>query len=199
MIGRLEGMVAGKNNRAITLDVHGVGYLVALTADTLTKIKLNQPLALHTHLAVREDALDLFGFETAVELNYFQLLLTVPGIGPKSALAILSLAAPDILQKAITAEDTVYLTRVSGIGRKSAEKIILALKDKLLPAGGQTEGATKESLEAEAEALEALKSLGYTLAEARTAIRKVTAASPAAETGGVNELVKSALRFLSQR
>ncbi|MEK7209048.1 MAG: Holliday junction branch migration protein RuvA [Patescibacteria group bacterium] len=199
MIGRLQGMVAGKNNRTITLDVHGVGYLVALTTDALIKIKLNQPLTLHTHLAVREDALDLFGFETAVELNYFQLLLTVPGIGPKSALAILSLAAPEVLQKAITAEDTAYLTRVSGIGKKSAEKIVLALKDKLMPATGQTDtgNLNKENLDNEAEAIEALKSLGYTLAEARTATRKAAADSAATVGHGVNNLIKAALRILS--
>ena len=199
MIGRLQGMVAGKNNRTITLDVHGVGYLVALTTDALIKIKLNQPLTLHTHLAVREDALDLFGFETAVELNYFQLLLTVPGIGPKSALAILSLAAPEVLQKAITAEDTAYLTRVSGIGKKSAEKIVLALKDKLMPATGQTDtdNLNKENLDNEAEAIEALKSLGYTLAEARTATRKAAADSAAAVGHGVNNLIKAALRLLA--
>lgn len=183
-------MVA-KSSRAATLEVAGVGYLVFMTTDALTKIKLGQPLTLNTHLAVREDALDLFGFEMQSELSYFQLLLTVPGIGPKSALAILSLAAPEILHKAITAEDTSYLTRVSGIGRKSAEKIVVTLKDKLIPRVAGANEVSEVNLEAEAEALEALKALGYTVSEARGALKKVLV------TGATSDLVKAALKTLS--
>jgi len=196
MISQLRGEVIAKNERTVTLNVGGVGLRVYVIAGTLTKVKLNTPLTLHTHLAVREDALDLFGFITPLELNYFQLLLTVPGIGPKSALAVLALASPEVLRKAITAEDTVYLTRISGIGRKSAEKIVLALKDKLVPATGESTPTETGHLETEAEALEALKSLGYTGAEAREAFKKI-----AAEKRGVgtSELVKLALQTFNDQ
>ncbi|MBI2098010.1 MAG: Holliday junction branch migration protein RuvA [Candidatus Vogelbacteria bacterium] len=190
MIAQLKGQVVGKNERAITVDVGGVGYRVYSTAEILTKIKLGQALTLHTHLAVREDALELFGFTTKLELDYFHLLLTVPGIGPKSALAVLSLAAPEILQKAIRAQDTDYLTRVSGLGRKSAEKIVLTLKDKLAPGDGENKDSI--GLRAEAEALEALEALGYSAVEARAALKQ----TGESETGAK---IKAALKTLAGR
>lgn len=191
MIAQLQGTVAGKNNRAIVLDVHGVGYRVNVPTDTLTEIKTGQAITLYTHLAVREDALELFGFATQLELDYFHLLVTVPGIGPKSALAVLSLAAPAVLRKAITAEDTGYLTRVSGIGRKNAEKIVLTLKDKLTPTT-PSGGETSTDLAIEADALEALKSLGYSAAEARDALKK-------AGGGDTSARIKAALQALAGR
>lgn len=196
MISRLRGEIIGKSNRAVTLEVSGVGFHVYVTAETLTKIKLHEPLTLHTYLAVRESALDLFGFVTPFELNYFQLLLTVPGIGPKSALAILTLASPEVLQKSITAEDTSYLTRVSGIGRKSAEKIVLALKDKIAPAVAENAPIEMGQLTAEAEAREALKSLGYTGAETREAFKKIAAEK---RSGNTSELVKLALQTFNDK
>lgn len=194
MIAQLQGTVRAKNNRSIVLDVRGVGYRVFMTADGLTRVKLNASLTLHTHLAVRDDALDLFGFETEDEFNYFALLLTVPGIGPKSALAVLSLASPETLRKAITAEDTAYLTRVSGIGKKNAEKIVLTLKDKVAPVAPR-DGVTNADLAAEADALEALKALGYSAAEARGALKK--AGRPNGKAGGdTNAKIKAALKTL---
>lgn len=198
MIGQLRGEAVGKDERALTIDVGGVGYRVYLTTDTLAKIKIGQSLTLRTHLAVRENALDLYGFETAEALEYFELLITVPGIGPRSALAILSLASPEILRRAVSAEDTAYLTRVSGIGKKSAEKIVLTLKDKLAPgqAGVRPDGP---DLAAETEALEALKALGYSTAEGRGALKKAVSRGndAGAETANVGELVKAALKNLS--
>ncbi|MBI4136378.1 MAG: Holliday junction branch migration protein RuvA [Candidatus Vogelbacteria bacterium] len=191
MIAQLQGTVRAKSSRSIILDVHGVGYRVFMTAEALIHIKLNAPLTLHTYLAVRDDALDLFGFETVDEFDYFTLLLTVPGIGPKSALAILSLAAPEVLRKAITAEDTSYLTRVSGIGQKNAEKIILTLKDKLTTTEPDT-GEVNAGLAAEADALEALKSLGYSAVEAREALKKAGA-------GDTSARIKAALKALGNR
>lgn len=196
MISQLRGTVVAKDERAVTFEVGGVGFHVYATTDTLTKLKLNQPLTLHTYLAVREDALDLFGFMSPIELNYFKLLLTVPGIGPKSALAVLALAAPEVLRKAIVNEDTSYLTRVSGIGRKSAEKIVLALKDKLAPMVGEAADAATGNFEAAAEALEALKSLGYTAAEARDALKKITTEK---RNVGTSDLIKSALKTLNDQ
>lgn len=191
MIAQLQGTVTGKNNRSIVLDVHGVGCRVNVPTDTLTEIKTGQAITLYTHLAVREDALELFGFATKLELDYFHLLVTVPGIGPKSALTVLSLATPEVLRKAITAEDTGYLTRVSGIGRKNAEKIVLTLKDKLTPTT-PSGGETSTDLAIEADALEALKSLGYSAAEARDALKKVGG-------GDTSARIKTALQALGGR
>src|SRR3989344_1509791 len=188
MIAELAGEVKRKDGRGIVLDVHGVGYLVRVVKEHGDKLKLGEEASLLTYLAVRENALDLYGFETAEGLNYFELLITVPGIGPKSALAVLSLAAPDVLRRAIVADDTTYLTRVSGIGRKSAEKIIVTLKDKL----GRREGET-DLLTDEVEALEALQALGYTLAQAREALKHVP--ETAHDTG---EKVRAALKHLGQ-
>jgi len=169
MISQLRGEVVRKDERTLTLDVGGVGYRVQPTTTTLKKVRVGQQLTLLTHLAVREDALELFGFEGEEELEYFNLLLSVPGIGPKSALATLSLAPPEVLRRAITSGDHNYLTRVAGVGKKSAEKIVLTLKDKIV-AGSSDEGI---NLAADAETLDALKALGYTLSEAREAVKRV--------------------------
>ncbi|MEK7552880.1 MAG: Holliday junction branch migration protein RuvA [Patescibacteria group bacterium] len=191
MISQLRGEIVSKGERAMVLDVNGVGYRLQMTAESLGRLKIGQTIRLQTYLAVREDALELFGFETSTEASWFTLLLTVPGIGPKSALAILSLASPEILHQAIATEDTSYLTRVSGIGKKSAEKIILTLKDKLGDSGlGDSGSETNQTkLASEVEALEALKALGYSAAEARDALKKTTA-------GGTSERIKAALKTL---
>ena len=187
MIAQLTGEVARKDGRGIVLDVHGVGYRVHIVKEHSEKLAVGAKISLLTYLAVRENALDLYGFENAETLDYFELLITVPGIGPKSALAVLSLAGPEVLRRAILADDTTYLTRVSGIGRKSAEKIIVTLKDKL----GRLATGESGLLSDEVEAMEALQSLGYTLAEARHALKQIPAT--ASDTG---EKVKAALKLL---
>ena len=187
MIAQLTGEVARKDGRGIVLDVHGVGYYIHLVKDYEQKLGLGVKISILTYLAVRENALNLYGFQNTETLDYFELLLTVPGIGPKSALAILSLAAPDVLRRAILADDTTYLTRISGIGRKNAEKIIVTLKDKL----GQLETGESSLLADEVETLETLQALGYTLAEARKALKHIP--STAKDTG---EKVKAALKIL---
>ena len=187
MIASLTGQVIQKGSRGIVLDVHGVGYLLRVVREHGETLKSGETVTVLTHLAVRENALDLYGFENSESLEYFELLITVPGIGPKSALAILSLAPPNILRRAILADDTTYLTRVSGIGRKSAEKIIVSLKDKL----GRLEAGESGLLADEVETLEALQALGYTLAEARGALKSLPA--EATDTG---QKVKAALKIL---
>ena len=150
--------------------------------------KLGSPITLWTHLAVRENSHDLFGFKEHEELLTFELLITISGIGPKTALGILNVASPATLRQAVASSDITYLTRVSGIGKKNAEKIVLELKNKL---------KTKEddmSLDArsEGDALEALVSLGYSERDAREALKKVPK-----EVSGASERVKQALRALA--
>ncbi len=189
MIGQLTGIVARRDQKSVILDVSGVGYKLWVSLETLKGIKADDKLTLQTYLAVRENALDLYGFANARELQFFELLLSVSGIGPKSALAILSLAPPEVLEKAIVSGDSAYLTKVSGVGKKSAEKIVLELKDKL----GALEGYGNGELQTEAEAVEALQALGYSLAEARQALKNLPA--DITDTG---ERVKHALKYLGK-
>ncbi len=170
MIGRVEGEIAAARPGFVIISAGGVGYKIAATRETLTKLKEGAHAALWTHLAVREDILDLYGFGTEEELHFFQLLLTVSGIGPKSALAILDIAHVETLRSAISGGNASYLTKVSGIGRKTAEKIVLELRDKV---GASAEGSER-ALSGDEEALEALRALGYSHGEARDALRKVS-------------------------
>jgi Holliday junction DNA helicase RuvA len=142
-----------------------------------------------TYLAVRENALDLYGFQSHEELDFFELLISVSGIGPKSALGILSLASLSNLRKAISTGDTGHLTKVSGIGKKMAEKIVVELKDKIDKIG-QTHDEGN-ILSNDMDAMEALKSLGYNERDVREALKKV------ADVADVGEKVKKALKFLS--
>ncbi|QQG37998.1 MAG: Holliday junction branch migration protein RuvA [Candidatus Kaiserbacteria bacterium] len=190
MIGRLEGEVSALRPGFCILSVGGVGYRVAGTREALASLKVGERAAFWTYLAVREDALDLYGFKTENEQHFFEMLLSVPGIGPKSALAILDLALVETLRSAIASGNASYLTKVSGIGKKTAEKIVVELRDKV---GASAEGVER-SLSGDEEALEAMRALGYSHAEAREALRKV----PTEVVGGSARL-REALRILGSR
>src|SRR3989338_3066984 len=169
MISSLSGTVRNKNLNAIVVDVSGVGYKVLVTTETALRAVPNSPIFLWTHLVVRETSLELFGFLDTETMDTFELLITISGIGPKSALSILNVATPAMLRQAVASEDTTYLTRVSGIGKKNAEKIVLELRNKLK--------VTKEDqdldMRSEGDALEALVSLGYNERDAREALKRV--------------------------
>jgi Holliday junction DNA helicase RuvA len=188
MIGQITGKTTYKGERYTIITAGGVGYKLFVTPETLKTLDANAEHLFWTYLAVRENALDLYGFLEKRELEFFELLLSVSGIGPKSAQAIISIAPPDILTKAIAGGDSSYLTKVSGIGKKSAEKIIIELRDKIgsLDVDGN-------SLKGESDAIEALQSLGYTLREAREALQRVDAS--VTDTGAK---VKAALKFLGR-
>jgi len=189
MIGSLSGTVRNKTQNSLLVDVGGVGYKVAVLTDTSLELSLSSPVFLWTYLAVRETALDLFGFLDKETLDTFELLITISGIGPKTALGILNVASPSMLRQAVSSADTSYLTRVSGIGKKNAEKIVLELKDKLKMAIGEGKLDTRS----EGDALEALVSLGYSERDAREALKHVPK-----EIKGASERVKSALKQLSR-
>ena len=190
MIACLSGTVRHKDLHYLVIDISGVGYKVLVTTETALDVAPSSPIFLWTHLVVRETSLELFGFLDKETLDVFELLITIPGIGPKSALSILNVATPSTLRQAVASEDTTYLTRVSGIGKKNAEKIVLELKDKLK--------ITKEDrgldMRSEGDALEALVSLGYNERDAREALKRVPK-----ETEGASERVKAALKLLSTR
>jgi len=188
MIASLSGTVRYKDQNAVVVDVGGVGYRVAVTLDVAAEASLSQPIFLWTHLAVRETALDLFGFPEKEGLEMFHLLTTISGIGPKTALGILNVASPATLTQAIGTGDTSYLTRVSGIGKKNAEKIVLELKDKI----AFIDADMSMNSRGEGDALEALVSLGYNERDSRDALKKVPK-----ETKDAGDRVKAALKVLS--
>ncbi|MFZ2523493.1 MAG: Holliday junction branch migration protein RuvA [Minisyncoccia bacterium] len=186
MIGRLKGEIVETDIKHVILDVSGVGYKIYTNAPTL-QIKLGMEAEFWTYLAVRENALDLYGFQSKDELHFFELLITVSGIGPKSALGILSVSSLNSLRQAITSGDVSILTKVSGIGKKNAEKIVIELRDKL----EKDEFDTSPSASMDVDALEALKALGYSEREAREALKKVV------ESRDTSDKVKKALKILS--
>ena len=190
MIGTLSGTVRHKGLNALVVDVSGVGYKVLVTTETALEVTPSSPIFLWTHLVVRETSLELFGFLDKEALDTFELLITISGIGPKSALSILNVATPSMLRQAVASEDTTYLTRVSGIGKKNAEKIVLELKDKLKT----TREDKGTDMRSEGDALEALVSLGYSERDARDALKKVLK-----DIVGASERVKAALKLLSTR
>lgn len=189
MIGAISGSVLHKKLNSLVVDVAGVGYEVFVTTDTALETSVGKPVRLWTHLAVRENALDLFGFQDRESIEMFELLITISGIGPKTALGILNVASPKTLRQAVGSEDTSYLTRVSGIGKKNAEKIVLELKGKLVMGKEDRTGDMK----AEGDALEALVSLGYSERDARNALKQVSK-----EVENASERVKAALKILAK-
>jgi holliday junction DNA helicase RuvA len=189
MIAHIEGTIIYTTDKFVIVDVHGVGYKVYVTTDTCASCTIGDTVALWTYTAVRENALDLYGFLTIEEMSFFELLLDVSGIGPKSALGILAVAPITTLQKAIATGDTSYLNKVSGIGRKTAEKIVIELRDKLR-AFKDADG-TPSTLRAESDAIEALKALGYSHNEARDAMKHVPRAIES-----TNDRIKEALKIL---
>jgi Holliday junction DNA helicase RuvA len=188
MIGSIRGKIILKTDKYLIVETGGIGYKVSVSPDTLSKAsKSGEEIFLFIHTHVREDAFDLYGFLNQEELEFFEMLINVSGIGPKGALSILGITSIETLRKAISIGDTSYLTKISGIGRKTAEKIVIELRDKI---GKELEGS---SLQVELDALEALKSLGYSAVEAREALKKV---SPNTDT---NNKIREALKILSSK
>ncbi len=189
MIGHLRGIVTKSAAGFVILSCGGVGYKVAATRATLSPLREGTEASLWTHLAVREDILDLYGFADEEEQHFFEMLLSVSGIGPKSALAILDIASVETLRSAISTGRSEYLTKVSGIGKKTAEKIVLELRDKV----GTGSAYETASLKGDEEALEAMKALGYSGAEARDALRQVP---PEIESS--SERLREALKIMGR-
>ncbi len=190
MIASLQGTVRHKDLNSVVVDVQGVGYRVIIPTEVALEALPSQPIFLWTHLAVRETSLELFGFPEWEMLETFELLITIPGIGPKTALGILNVASPATLRQAVASGETSYLTRVSGIGKKNAEKIVLELKNKLVMKEGEMPHADARS---EGDAMEALISLGYSERDTREALKKVPKG-----VKNVSDRVKQALRVLSE-
>ncbi|MCJ7725759.1 MAG: Holliday junction branch migration protein RuvA [Acidimicrobiia bacterium] len=186
MIERLRGTLAAKRADSVLIDVGGIGYRVGMTPRSISELPgTGQEIVVHTHQHVREDQLALFGFGTSDERDIFGVLLTASGVGPKVALAILATLPPTNLQHALLAEDADALTAVPGIGKKTAQKLILDLRSRLdLPDADLSPSSPI------GEVREALEGLGYQSSEVREALR-------GAEDGaGVEEMLRAALKRL---
>lgn len=174
----------------VTVLTNGIGYLVG-TNTKGTMFRVGDSVTLHTHLAVRETALDLYGFSTLSELDIFELLMEVPKIGPKSALQVMNQASPTLLLEAIGKKDAAYLHKLSGIGKKTCENIVQFLHDKVEGMAFADDIGTSTGLtEAQTDAIDALVSLGYDLTSARAAVKDLVG-----ETA--NDLIKQALKQMT--
>lgn len=187
MIRSIEGTLSRYESDAAIVVVGGIGYAIRVTEDTVRRTKIGEPVFFFTHFAVREQSHDLYGFLSEHERTLFELLLHVSGIGPKSALNILSVASIDSIKNAVRDQNPSYLSKTSGLGKKTAEKIVHELKEKMVFLGEAT-----GVVHGDEDALEALTSMGYTLPEARDALKLV----PIHVTGGPERL-KEALKRLA--
>lgn len=182
MIAHVIGKVAEKFNGSVIVDVHGVGYEVNVAAGDYDDALLDSEVKFYTHHHIREQAQELFGFSTLAAKKLFELLITVQGVGPKAALAILGLGTAEHVRNAIANSDNVWLAGASGVGKKTAERIVVDLHDKVGLAVYYKQGAPIQiELDTNDEALEALMALGYTLADASKALEGVDSKLPTAQ------------------
>lgn len=193
MIASLSGTIQKIGKDHLILKVGGVGIRVFVPRTVLENVGgVGRSLSLHTHLLVREDALTLFGFETEDDLTLFEVLLGISGIGPKVALSILSTLSPELLKSAILREETVVLQRVPGIGKKTAERLMFQLREKL--------DLTAESAgiplvtDMDADVIELLTSLGFSIVEAQSALQRIPR-----EIKEIDARLQAALQYLDQR
>ena len=196
MIYSLTGKVIALDQNGLAVQCGGIAFFCFSTMNTLKNVALNKETTVYTYLNVREDAMELYGFATPNELDAFRQLITVSGVGPKAAIAILSVLTPDKLALSIASGDAKSITKAQGVGAKIAQRIILELKNKftadLTDEQSEILGAVQVTAQAEnsGEAIEALVQLGYSRSEAAMALRKLDNTLP------VEELIRQALKSL---
>lgn len=189
MIATLRGEVTQIEDTAVILEVGGVGLRVFVPATLRTRLKAGEAAFLYTHLVVREDALTLYGFESQADRELFTILLGVDGVGPKVALSVLSTMTLDAVQRAVFADEAELLSRVPGVGKKTAQKMALHLKDKLKPTDALARVAAMS--DKDSEVLAALTALGYSVVEAQAAIQSIAKDAP----DDVEERLRLALQY----
>lgn len=202
MYAYIKGTVAAIDGGSVVLDNHGIGYLIYVPGTVLDDLSVGDEVKIYTYFSVREDAMQLYGFLSQDDLDLFRLLITVSGIGPKGAVGILSAMSADDLRFAVLSDDAAAISKAPGIGKKTAQKVILELKDKLnleealekqqdhIEKASATKGANGS---AQSDAVMALEALGYSGTEAMKAVRNAAEENPDAK---VENLIKAALRFL---
>lgn len=175
MIAHVSGVVAEKFGSSVIVDVHGVGYEVAVAAGDYERALLNETVKFHTYHHIREQSQELFGFTSLAAKKLFEMLITVQGVGPKAALAILSLGDSELVRNAIANGDSAFITKASGVGKRIAERVVVDLTDKVglaLRSDVSPTGLSHAIAHAD-EALEALMALGYTLNDATRALENI--------------------------
>lgn len=182
MIAHVNGKIVEKFAGSLIIDVNGVGYEVAVPLGDFEATQLDSSQKFYTYHHVREQAEELFGFSTLAAKKLFELLITVQGVGPKAALAILSLGDSEQVRSAIANSDSAYVARASGVGKKTADRVVVDLVDKVgLPTHYTSTEGVQTELNTSDEALEALMALGYTLADASKALEGVDPKLPTAQ------------------
>lgn len=176
MIAHISGVVAEKFNSSVIVDVHGVGYEVAVALGDYERALLNEPVKFYTYHHIREQSQELFGFTSLAAKKLFEMLITVQGVGPKAGLAILSLGESEVVRNAIANGDVAFITKASGVGKRIAERVIVDLTDKvgLAIQTNVTMAGTSQPVTHTDEALEALMALGYNLNDATRALEGVS-------------------------
>lgn len=194
MISFLRGKLINKGKNYLILEVADIGYQVFVSPVMYAELSIGDRLEIYTHHNIREDAETLYGFKNLEELEMFELLLSISGVGPKSALGVLSIAKVDDIKSSIAHGDATMLTKVSGIGRKTAERIVLDLRDKIAGLGGSAFGGVSGGdTSSNSDEIDALITLGYSVQQARDALRQVD--SKIIKPG---ERIRGALKILSK-
>lgn len=191
MISYLKGKVSYKLKGKVIIEVNNIGYSVFVSEGFFNDLKIDTEVQIFTFQNVKEDALDLYGFKTLEELEFFELLISISGVGPKSGLSVLAVAQLSDIKESIVRGDSGLLTKVSGIGKKIAERVVLELKDKLLKIGGTYDLSITANFSA--DEIDALMALGYSVAEAREALNQV-----GQEIKDSAERIRQALKKLSK-
>lgn len=176
MIAHVAGVVAEKFNSSVIVDVHGVGYEVAVALGDYERALLNEPVKFYTYHHIREQSQELFGFTSLAAKKLFEMLITVQGVGPKAALSILSLGESEVVRNAIANGDVAFITKASGVGKRIAERVIVDLTDKVglaVRLSADTASVPQQSSQTD-EALEALMALGYNLNDATRALEGIS-------------------------
>lgn len=188
MIAHIKGTIAEKFLNSVIVDVNGVGYEIALTALDFDAANLDEEIKFYTYHNIRENAEELYGFSTLTAKKLFELLISVNGVGPKAAMAILSLAPAEEVRNAIANADAAFVSKASGVGKKSAERVIVDLRDKVgIPSHYGTSTPTTAIVEND-EALDALMALGFPLKDATAALANIDQNLP------LEERIKQALK-----
>ncbi len=172
MISFIRGRIINKGLNYAIVETHDIGYQVFAGETLLNELRLDSEIELYTFHQVKEDASDLYGFKSIEDLELFELLLTVSGVGPKSAMGVLSIASASDIKETIVRGDALLLTKVAGIGKKTAERLVLELKNKIMRSGAGTVTLTSAASSGGDE-LDALMALGYSLSEARAALNLI--------------------------
>jgi Holliday junction DNA helicase RuvA len=192
MIATLRGEITQIEENALVIEVGGVGLRVLVPAPLRGRMKVGEAIFLYTHLVVRETELSLYGFESQAERDLFNLLLGVDGVGPKASLSVLSAMSIEAIQRAIFGDEPELLSRVPGVGKKTAQKIGLYLKDRLKPV--DTLAYVAAMSDADSEVLAALTALGYSVVEAQSAVQSIPKDAP----DDVEERLRTALQYFQR-